>query len=230
MEGTSTGGGGWGSWDVMGNNRRSNSGWFGKDPVSKSVNASTKEFLGDGLNADSTSGRAPAESGESQLPPIMGATLQAENRGEGKPEEEAHAWGQLAVKTEVPITPDVTTAGPTTSGDSREGGGCGEGVSGEKGSEKVTNGEWGTQMKAKKGSTSVGAPVGAGGGGDDLAVPAEKKKKKKGGISAVPVDWGSADDWAVLGGVEKKKKKKKKKEDTNVDTPVVPSAVEGSIG
>ena len=163
----------------MGNNRRFNSGWFGKDPVSKSVNASIEEVLGDGLNANSTSGRAPAESGESQLPPIVGEALQAENRGEGKPEEEAHTWGHLAVKTEVPITHGVATAGPTTSSDLREGGGCGEGVGGEEGGEKVTNDEWGTQIKTKKGSTSVSAPVGAGGGGDDLAIAAEKKMKKK---------------------------------------------------
>ncbi len=146
VEGTSAGGGGWAA--ATGNNSRSNSGWFGMDPVSKSVNALTADLLGDGLNADSTSGHAPAESGESQLPPLMGEAL-PETQGEGTPQEEAHTREHTTVKTGVPVVADAATAGPTTAGDSPEGGGEGEGEGGE-GGEKVADDEWGIQVKTKK--------------------------------------------------------------------------------
>jgi hypothetical protein len=54
------------------------------DPVSKSINASATDFLGDSLNADSASKHAPPERGDSQLPP-MGEALQAGETGRGRP-------------------------------------------------------------------------------------------------------------------------------------------------
>lgn len=197
----STGGGGWGS--ATGNNSRSNSGLFEMNPVSKSVNASTADLLGDGSNVDSTSGHVPAESGGSQVPPLTGDALAEEIRWEetpqeeahtehltiqeeGTPQDEAHTRGHLTVKTDVPVVPDAATAGPTPAGDSPEGGeGGGEGEGGEEGGEKEADDNWGFPVKTKKKKGGTGnTPVtpGAVGGGDDGATGAGAggKKKKKG--------------------------------------------------
>ncbi|KAI9465231.1 hypothetical protein BJY52DRAFT_1209647 [Lactarius psammicola] len=173
-ERTSTGGGGWGS--ATGNNSRSNSGWFGMDPMSKSVNASTTDLLSDCLNADSISGHAPAESGGSQLPPLMGEAP-GETPGEGTLQEEAHTGEHFTVKTDVPDVADVATAGVTTAGDSPEGGEGGGG--GEENWEKMADDEWGipVKMKKKKGGTAV--IPGAGGGDDCATAPVKTRKKKK---------------------------------------------------
>ncbi|KAH9005682.1 hypothetical protein EDB83DRAFT_2302658 [Lactarius deliciosus] len=143
VEGTSTNGGGSGS--AMGNDNKSNWGWFRTDRVCKSVNASTAGLLGDGLNAD-PSRHSPAESGESQLPPLMGKMLPAETQG---PQEAAHAKGHLMARADVL---HAATVGPTAAGNSLEGG---EG--GGKVDEKVAGDDWG--IPVKKGGTNVGAPV-----------------------------------------------------------------------
>lgn len=91
-------GGGWGSWAVKGNNRRSNSGWFRKELLSKSVNALTEELLGDGLNADSTLGRAPADNGESLVTPRA-------EKGEdhwGIPAGRNKGWANVGI-SDIPI-------------------------------------------------------------------------------------------------------------------------------
>ncbi|KAH8996871.1 hypothetical protein EDB92DRAFT_1842490 [Lactarius akahatsu] len=139
VEGTSMDGGGSGS--ATGNNNKSNWGWFGTDPVGKSVNASTTGLLCDGLNP---SRHSPAESGESQLPPPMGKTLPAETQ---KPQEAAHAKGHFMARADVP---HAAAVGPTAAGNSPEGGG--------KVDEKVVVDDWGIPVK-KKGGTNAGAPV-----------------------------------------------------------------------
>ena len=78
------------------------------DPVSKSVNASTTNVLGDSLNADV---HATAESGKSQLPPI-GKVPQVEKQGD--PPEDIRTMERLIVTTEVPVAAHMATAGPTT--------------------------------------------------------------------------------------------------------------------
>ncbi len=219
VEGTSTGDGGWGS--ATGNNSRSNSGWFGIDPVSKSVNALTADLLGDGLNANSTSGNAPAECGGPQLPALMGEALPAETQGEGTPQEEVLTREHITVKTHVPVVADAAAAGPTTAGDSPEGGegGGGSGGGGGEGGEKVADDGWGFSVKTKK-KKRVGIPVihSAGGGGDDWATAILKTKKKKKGVG-IPVIHGAGggtDDWATVS--------VKTKRGMNVGTPVIPSA------
>ena len=79
------------------------------DPVSNSVNASTTNVLGDGLNADV---HAAAESGKSQLPSI-GKVPQVEKQG-GDPPEDIRTMERLIVTTEVPVAAHMATAGPTT--------------------------------------------------------------------------------------------------------------------
>ncbi|KAH9175016.1 hypothetical protein EDB89DRAFT_431150 [Lactarius sanguifluus] len=143
VEGTSTDGGGSGS--ATGDNNKSNWGWFGTDPVGKSVNASTAGLSGDGLNAD-PSRHSPAESGESQLPSLMGKTLPAETQ---RPQEAAHAKGHLMARADVS---HAITVGPTAVSNSPEGG---EG--GGKVDEKVAGDDWGIPLK--KGGTNAGAPV-----------------------------------------------------------------------
>ena len=123
------------------------------DPVSKSVNTSTTNLLGDSPNADSASGHAPAESGESQLPP-MSEALQAEKL-EGIPSEEVHSSEHLTLTTEVPVA-HVAIAGSTTSGDSRDEG-RNEGEGRESG-EKVLEDDQTIPTIMTKDSTSVGAP------------------------------------------------------------------------
>ncbi|KAH9067696.1 hypothetical protein EDB87DRAFT_1573273 [Lactarius vividus] len=125
-----------GSGSATGNNNRSNGGWFGTDPVGKSINASTMGLLGDSLNADPTSRHSPAESGESRLPPLTAKTLPVETQG---PQEEAYAKGHLMVGTDVPHS---ATAGPVTVGNSPEGGDGGGEVD-----EKVAGDDWDIPVK-----------------------------------------------------------------------------------
>jgi hypothetical protein len=147
------------------------------------------------------SGHAPAESGESQLPPTSEAP-QAQKLGEGNPPEEAHSREHLTVTTEVPVAAHVASTGPTTAGDLRDGGGRSKGE-GRDGGEKVSEDDWAIPTIKTKGSTSVGAPV-TPVAEDEWAIPV--KKKKKGHASAsTPVDTPVAEDeWAIP--MKKKKK------------------------
>ncbi|KAH9032590.1 hypothetical protein EDB85DRAFT_2145497 [Lactarius pseudohatsudake] len=164
MKGTSTGDG-WGS--ATGNNSRSNSGWFGTGLGGKLVNASTADLLGDGSNTSPTSRHAPAESGESQLPLLMGKALPAETQ---RPEEVAHSKEHLTVKTDVPLVADAATAGPTTAGNSPEGG--------SEGIEKAAHDEWDDwDIPVKKEGTNAGTATIP--NGDDWAILGGGKKKKK---------------------------------------------------
>ena len=207
----SAGGGGWGS--ATGNNSRSNSEWFGMEQTTGSVNASTADLFS-GSNANPTLGQDPADTTESQLPSFAPETLLAETQGEGAfqegiqgegapqeetpgehaPQEETHNREHLTLMTDVPVVADAATAGPTTAGDSPEGGeGGGEAEGGEGAAEKpFDDDEWGLPVKkgknknkggAKEG-TNAGTPVtpNAGTGGDDWATATTVKgKKKKGG-------------------------------------------------
>ncbi|KAH8996873.1 hypothetical protein EDB92DRAFT_1538437 [Lactarius akahatsu] len=168
MKGTSTGDGGWGS--AAGNNSRSNSGWFGTDLGAKSVNPSTADLLRDGSNTSPTSRHAPAEIGESQLPPLMGKALPVETQG---PEEVAHTREHLMARTDVPLVADAATAGPTTAGNSPEGGG--EGI------EKAAHDEWDDwDIPVKKGGTNAGiATIPSGDDWAILGAGGKKKKKRK---------------------------------------------------
>ncbi|KAI9441601.1 hypothetical protein H4582DRAFT_1396994 [Lactarius indigo] len=179
VEGTSTGGGGWGS--ATGDNSRLNSRWFGMDPVSKSVNASTADLLpvSNDLNSDPTSGDAPAESGNLQLPPRMGEALPAETLGERTPHEEVHARELTTVKTDVLVVPDAATIGPSTAddllvGSKEDGEGEGEGEGGEKAAEE----EWGIPVKMKKRRTNVAMSV-TSSAGDDWGTGLSKAQKKR---------------------------------------------------
>ncbi|KAH9024292.1 hypothetical protein EDB84DRAFT_1564465 [Lactarius hengduanensis] len=109
----------------------------------------------------------PAESGESQLPPLMGKTLPAETQG---PEEVAHTKELLTVGTDVPPVADAATAGPTTAGNSPEGGG--EGI------EKAAHDEWDDwDIPVKKGGTIAGTATIP--SGDDWAILGASIKNKK---------------------------------------------------
>ena len=117
------------------------------DPVSKSVNASTTDLFGDSLNANSASGHAPAESGESQLPP-MDEALQSEKLA-GNPSEEVHSKEHLTPTTEVPVAAEDDRGTPVK----------------KKGLPKVvpvTPVTWGSQpvRKKKKGGASASTPGG----------------------------------------------------------------------
>jgi len=188
----STGNGGWGA--ATGNDSRSNSAWLGMDELSKSVNGSSADLLDGGL-ADSSSAHPPVESGGSQLPSATGEVLPTETQGEEvTQEEESHPKEPLTVNTDVEVVADAATAGPTTAGDSPEGGGGGgdgegDGDGGEDAAEKVLDEEWGGfgpgKTKKKKGSntnTNAGTPVtpsGGGGGEEWSSAPTTKKKKNK---------------------------------------------------
>ncbi|KAF8270187.1 hypothetical protein EI94DRAFT_815156 [Lactarius quietus] len=65
-------------WDKLKNGSTGHEKESTMDSASKSVNASTVDLLGDRLNADSTSRHAPAQSGVSQLLPLMGEALHLE--------------------------------------------------------------------------------------------------------------------------------------------------------
>ena len=165
------------------------------DPVSKSVNASTTDLLGDSLNANSASGHASAESGESQLPP-MDEALQSKKL-HGYPSEEVYSWEHLTLTTEVPVGAHVATAGPTTAGDSRDGGGRSEGEDRES-DDKVTDDIFPFPMWTTGYSTTMDASAEDCWGmpvrmkqvpctreGDDCwGMPVRTKKKKKGRASA----------------------------------------------
>ena len=124
------------------------------DPVSKSVNTSTANLLGDSPKADYALGQARAKSGASQLPP-MSEALQAEKL-EGNPSEEAHSSEYLTLTTEVPVA-HVATAGSTTAGDLHDEGGRNEGEGRESG-EKVLEDDQTIPTIMTTDSTSVGAP------------------------------------------------------------------------
>ena len=170
----------------------SNSELFGMDPVNKSVSESTGDLLGGGLNPDFTSGHAPARSGESQLPPLMGEVLPADTR-DGSPQEDVCTRKHPTVKTEVPVAADVATAGPTTAADLPEGGGA-EGVD--------EADKWaGIPVKTKKKKGGKNVVPGTPSGWDDWGgVPVKTKKK-----NVVPVTPSGWDEW---GGVPVKTKKK----------------------
>ena len=123
------------------------------DPVSKSVNASTTNILGDSPNADSASGHTPTESGEPQLQP-MGEALRTE-KPEGNPSEVVHSR-ELTFTTEVPVA-HVATAGSTTAGDSRDEGGRKE-DEGQESCKKVLEDDQIVPTIMTKDSTSVGVP------------------------------------------------------------------------
>ena len=166
------------------------------DPVSKSVNASTTDLLGDNLNANSASKHASAE-GESQLPP-MDEALQTEKL-DGNPSEEVHPREHLTLTTEVPVAAHVATAGPTTAGDSRDGGGRSEGEGRESGDKiAYTNPVAFLSNRAMEDCTIVGAPI-TQVAEDDWGIPV--RTKKKGGASAatpvIPCDGGGDDGWGI---------------------------------
>ena len=155
------------------------------DPVSKSVNASATDLLGDGSNANSASKRAPAESGESQLPP-MDEALQTEEL-DGNRSEEVYPREHLTLTTEVPVAAHVATAGPSAAGDSRDG--RREDEDRESGNEVVDD-PWAQafaslRTRKAKDSTRVGAPVTLV-AEDDWGIPV-RTKKKGGAIAATPV-------------------------------------------
>ena len=174
VEDTSTGGG-WGFARVNGGLSNSECQWFGIDPMSKSVNVLTACPLGHGLNAGFTSSHVSSESGESQVPPLMGSALAAETREETT-QEDVHTGEYLTIKTEVPGVGDATTAGVTTAArDPPAGGGVGEGEF-----EIFEDLEWGipVKVKKKKGGTRVGTPITADPWGT-AALGGKKKKKRK---------------------------------------------------
>ena len=185
------------------------------DPVSKSVNASTTDLLGDGSNANSASKRAPAESGGSQLPPTDEA-LQKE-RLDGNPSEEDYPREHPTLTAEVPAAAHVATAGPTTAGESRDRRSEGEG---RKSRDKVADDPWAQALaflsKLAKDNTRAGAPV------TPVAEDAGEipvRAKKKGGASAatpdIPCVGGAEDDWGTP------VRTKKKKGGASASTPVV---------
>ena len=194
------------------------------DPASQSVNASTTDLFGDSLKADSPSKYVPAESGESELLP-MGKALQTEKL-DGIPSEEVHSREHPTLTTEVPVAVHVAIAGPTTAGDSRDGGGLGEDEDRESGN-KVANDplallvnratkdstsvgapatliaedDWGTPVRTKKSgaiSLTLGIPC-AGGGDNGWGIPMSTKKKS-GASASTPVD-----DWATPVRTKKKR-------------------------
>ena len=142
MKGTSTGSGGGGV--ATSDHKTSFSWWVGMNPVSKSVNASTVDLSSGDLNADSTSGHAPADNGE--LSPLMGRPLPTEIQGEKPPPEATLTREHLTLVTDVPVVADAAIAG----GSPREGGGEGEG--GEVGRGKLVDDEWCTtgQKRCRK--------------------------------------------------------------------------------
>ena len=180
------------------------------DPVSKSVNASTTDLLGDKLNVNSASKHAPAES-ESQLPP-MDEELQTEKL-DGNPSEEVDPRNHPTLTTEVPAAAHVATAGPTTAGDSRDGRSEGEG----RGSgDKAASDFWASILNRATKSNRVGAPVTP--VAEDVGeIPV--RAKKKGGASAattdIPCVGGAEDDWGTP------VRTKKKKGGASASTPVV---------
>jgi hypothetical protein len=168
------------------------------DPVSKSVNTSITDLL-------DTSRHAPAESGESQLPPTSEAP-QAEKLGEGNSSEEVHSREHLTLTTEVPVAAHVASAGPTTANDLRVGGGRSE-SEGREGGENVTEDDWAIRTIKTKDSTNVGAPV-VPYPKDEWDIPIRKNKGSTSvGPSVTPI---AQDDWATTTTMKKKKKKKKK--------------------
>jgi hypothetical protein len=182
------------------------------DPMSKSVNTSATDFLGDSL-PDSASRHSPPERGESQLPP-MGEALQAEKLG-GDPPEEIHTSEHLTVTTEGPVAAHMATAGPTTAGDSRDGGGRSEGGSRE-GGEKVPKDNRTVSTIMTKDSTRVGAPV-TPVDEDGWGIPVKTKKKASTSASPPSIFCNPG----TCG--------KKKEEGANVGTPVVPSTGGGVV-
>ena len=135
------------------------------DPASKSANASTTDLFGGSLNANSASGHAPTENGEPELPP-MDEALQTEKLA-GNPSKHVHSREQLTLTTNVPVADYVATAGPTTAGNSCDGGGRSEGKSRESG-DKVADDKLVLLIRATKDSTSVTVTLG---GAEDICGP-----------------------------------------------------------
>ena len=185
------------------------------DPLNKSVNASATDLLGDGSNANSASKRAPAESGESQLPPTDEA-LQKE-RLDGNPSEEDYPREHPTLTAEVPAAAHVATAGPTTAGESRDRRSEGEG---RKSRDKVADDPWAQALaflsKLAKDNTRAGAPVtpvakDAG----EIPVRAKKKDGASAATPDIPCVGGAEDDWGTP------VRTKKKKGGASASTPVV---------
>ena len=120
------------------------------DPMSKSVDASTLDLFGGSLNPNSASGlTTPAESGESQLPP-MDEALQTKKL-EGYPSEDAHPRVQLTAMTDVPgEVPDGHLAFPIRGTDSTN-------VSAPV--TLVAEGAWGSPVWTKNKGPPTAAPV-----------------------------------------------------------------------
>ena len=186
------------------------------DPVSKSVNTSTTNVLGDSLNADV---HAAAESGKSQLPPI-GKVPQVEKQG-GDPPEDVHTMEHLIVTTKVPVAAHMATAGPTTPRPTApRPTSAGPTTPGPTTARPITsNGPTiptpTTAALTTAALTTAGAPD-ATAPEDDWGIPV-KTKKKKGSTSCSVVDCCCTTV------------KKKKKGVTNAGAPVVPSTSGGVV-